>query len=108
MAKLLSRVCHTENPSGTAAGQVAKQNLLGKHIADLFHYQSSQRPCPEIRVIAFGREPVSGCVGEFDFHFLLEQLAFEFDNQFINHLLHRIVIERSEGDGRIEAIPELG
>src|SRR5438094_5774625 len=90
-----------------AIGQLAEKKLFGKRLADRILDKPRHRPGAHLRIEAFSREELLERHGKRGLDLLLVQLALELEQELVDDAQDHVMIERSERDGRVEAVSEL-
>ncbi len=81
-----------------AVDQPAEQQLVGQRTPDRVLDQALHRPRAHQRVEALLRQVLAQRVGEGDLDLLLGQLAFELQQELVDHAQDDVLVERTEAD----------
>ena len=96
---------HRQTPT---VGQAAEQEFVGQGLADGVLDEALHGACAHERIEAFFGQVFAQRVGEGDLDFFLGQLAFELQQELVDHAHDDVFVQRFEADGGVQAVAELG
>src|SRR5215470_19969093 len=91
-----------------ALTQAAKEDLVGQDAFDLRLNEAGHRARTEGRVIPLFRQIAARRGGQLDEHLLLIELRIELENELVYDTFNDRHRQRSERDGGVETVAELG
>src|SRR5690242_7067144 len=91
-----------------AVRELAEQQLVGEGPADRVLDEPRHRPRAHERIEAALGKMLAQRVGELRLDLLFLELRFELHQELVHDSQDDVVVERAEGDGRVQAVPELG